>query len=110
MSRVAAVGVPFRSAETAWWWAWDTNLLARSGLLARRGADHPPRLCTPAEVISLGITPDMPLHPLAVLAHYGQRGYPPEDGSVEADIWSAAMVELEAAMQLRGWLSTREEP
>jgi hypothetical protein len=108
MSHLRAVTVPFRNADEAWAWAWDALLLARLGLPARRGAAHPPRPCTPAMLISLGITCTTPLPVLAVLARHGQLGYPPEPGSEGAAIWRAAMHEVETALQSRGWLADAE--
>ena len=108
MSHLRTDTVPFRNADEAWAWAWDAMLLARLGLPARRGSAHPPRPCTPAMLISLGITDTTPLPVLAVLARYGQLGYPPEHDSEEAAIWSVAMQKLETALQLRGWLADAE--
>jgi hypothetical protein len=108
MTSLARSAVPFGSAAEAWWWAWDALLSQRLGL-ARRGAAHPPRPCTPVDIITLGLDHTTPLPSLVVLARYGRLGYAPAADSAEAPIWSGAMAALGNSLRARAWLTDSME-
>lgn len=94
---------PFRTAEEAWFWAWDQYGTAAAGALPRRGAGHPPRPCTWADII-LPVLDTTPTSHHEYLRASGRAGFWREDHAGWALSAMAAIGVVSDVLRRHGWL------